>query len=157
MAALTNPTTYKQFIETFGELCLSHLGVKHFQVGQPSDIDMQTNIETFQRYPFCFIVPENAEMDRFGKFVLTFTFVVGDIAKNEEDLQVNTHNETLMIMQDIFSKVIMSPASSVPYEVLTPISSITPFVEAYNNNLTGWAAIFDVQINSPFNLCDAAF
>ena len=60
MAALTNPTTYKQFVETFGELCLSHLGVKHFQVGQPSDIDMQTNIETFQRYPFCFLVPENA-------------------------------------------------------------------------------------------------
>jgi hypothetical protein len=62
-----------------------------------------------------------------------------------------------MIMQDIFSKIIMSPASNVPYEVLTPISSITPFVESYNNNLTGWAAIFDVQINSPFNLCDAAF
>jgi hypothetical protein len=96
-------------------------------------------------------------MDRFGKFVLTFSFVVGDIAKNEEDLQVNVHNETLMIMQDIFAKVIMSAASSVPYEVLTPIASITPFVEAYNNNLAGWTAIFDVQINSPFNLCDAAF
>jgi hypothetical protein len=157
MAALTNPTTYKQFVETFGELCLSHLGVKHFQVGQPSDVDMQTNLETFQRYPFCFLVPENAEMDRFGKFVLTFSFIVADIAKNEEDLQVNTHNETLMIMQDIFSKIIMSPASNVPYEVLTPIASITPFVEAYNNNLAGWTAIFDVQINSPFNLCDAAF
>ena len=37
------------------------------------------------------------------------------------------------------------------------LASITPFVEAYNNNLAGWAAIFDVQINSPFNLCDAAF
>ena len=102
--ALTNPTTYKQFVETFGELCLSHIGIKHFQVGQPSDIDMQTNIETFQRYPFCFLIPENAEMDRFGKFVLTFTFVVGDIAVNEEDLQVNTHNNCLMIMQDQLRK-----------------------------------------------------
>ncbi len=153
----TNPISYKQFVETFGALCLSHQSVMHFQVGQPSDIDMQTNDETFQRYPFCFLVPENAEMDRFGKFVLTFTFVVADIAVNEEDLQVNTHNNCLMIMQDIFSKVIMSPGADIPYEIQTPIASITPFVEAYNNNLTGWAAIFDVQINSPFNLCDAAF
>ncbi len=155
--ALTNPTTYKQFVETFGELCLSHIGIKHFQVGQPSDIDMQTNIETFQRYPFCFLIPENAEMDRFGKFVLTFTFVVGDIAVNEEDLQVNTHNNCLMILQDIFSKVIMSPGADIPYEIYTPIASITPFVEGYNNNLAGWSALFEVQINSPFNLCDAGF
>jgi len=154
---MSNPTTYKQFVEEFGALCLSHLGVKHFQVGQPSDIDMQTNKDPFQRYPMCFLVPENAEMDRFGKFVLTFTFVVADIAKNEEDLQVNIHNNTLMIMQDIFSKIIMSPASTIDYEVVTPVASITPFVEAYNNNLAGWAAIFDVQINSPFDLCNAAF
>ena len=83
--------------------------------------------------------------------IRTEPFIVGDIAKNEEDLQVNTHNSTLMILQDIFSKVIMSPGADVPYEIQTPIASITPFVEAYNNNLAGWTAIFDVQINSPFN------
>ena len=154
--ALTTPTTYKQLIEAFEQICLSQMSVKHFQVGEMSDVDMQTNTETFQRYPFVFMIPRLSSMDRFGKMVLGFSLIVADIAKNEEDLQVNVHNTTLMIMQDIFSKIIMTPASQVDWDVETPIN-ITPFVEKYNNNLAGWTAEINVLMISPFNLCDAAF
>ena len=82
--------------------------------------------------------------------------IVADIAKNEEDLQINTHNNTLMIMQDIFSKIILSAPSSVDWDIETPIRMV-PFVEKFNNNLAGWTAEINVMINSPFNLCDAAF
>jgi hypothetical protein len=95
-------------------------------------------------------------MDRFGKMVLGFTMIVADIAKNEEDLQRNTHNTTLMIMQDIFSRVIMSPPSVIDWEIETPIRMV-PFVEKFNNNLAGWSAEINVILPSPFNLCDAAF
>jgi predicted amino acid-binding ACT domain protein len=154
--ALVTPTTYKQLIEAFEQICLSQMSVKHFQVGEMSDVDMQTNTETFQRYPFVFMIPRLSSMDRFGKMVLGFSLIVADIAKNEEDLQVNVHNTTLMIMQDIFSKIIMTPASQVDWDVETPIN-ITPFVEKYNNNLAGWTAEINVLMISPFNLCDAAF
>lgn len=156
MTAPIQPQTYKQLIQAFEEICLNQMSVKHFQVGELSDVDIQTNTETFQRYPFVFLIPRLSSMDRFGKMVLGFTMIVADIAKNEEDLQVNTHNNTLMIMQDIFSKVIMSPASSVDWEIQTPIN-IIPFVERFNNNLAGWSAEINVIIQSPFNLCDAAF
>jgi hypothetical protein len=154
--ALVTPTTYKQLIEAFEQICLSQLSVKHFQVGEMSDVDIQTNTETFQRYPFVFLIPRASSMDRFGKMVLGFSLIVADIAKNEEDLQRNTHNTTLMIMQDIFSKIIMTPASQVDWDVETPIRMV-PFVEKYNNNLAGWTAEINVLMISPFNLCDAAF
>jgi hypothetical protein len=154
--ALVTPTTYKQLIDAFEQICLSQMSVKHFQVGELSDVDIQTNTETFQRYPFVFLIPRASSMDRFGKMVLGFSLIVADIAKNEEDLQRNTHNNTLMIMQDIFSKIILTPPSEVDWDVETPIRMV-PFVEKFNNNLAGWTAEINVLLMSPFNLCDAAF
>ena len=148
--------TYKLLVELFQSICLSHMAVKQFQVGQLSDLDIQNFEHTFQRFPICFMIPQPSIMDRFGRLTLGFTFIVADIAVNEEDLQINTHNNTLMIMQDIFSKIIMTTWSEVDIELETPIN-IVPFVEAYNNNLAGWSAEINVIIKSPFNLCDAAF
>ena len=156
MTALVQPQTYKQLIEAFEEICLSQLSVKHFQVGEMSDVDMQTNTETFQRYPFVFLIPRLSTLDRYGKMVLGFTMIVADIAKNEEDLQRNTHNNTLMILQDIMSKIILTPPSVLDWDIETPIN-ILPFVERFNNNLAGWSAEINVVLNSPFNYCDAAF
>ena len=148
--------TYKLLVELFQSICLSHMAVKQFQVGELSDLDIQNFEHTFQRFPICFMIPRTSLMDRFGKMTLGFTFMVADIAVNEEDLQINTHNSTLMIMQDIFSKIIMTTWSEVDIELETPIV-FSPFVEAYNNNLAGWSAEINVIIKSPFNLCDAAF
>jgi hypothetical protein len=82
---------------------------------------------------------------------------VADIAKtNTEDLQINRYNSTLMIMQDIFSKIIMTDWNTVGIKIETPIN-IIPFQEAANNNLTGWTAEINIEVKSPFNLCDSAF
>lgn len=149
--------TYKQVVELFQSIALSHMAVKQFQVGAPSDLDVQTDEHPFQRFPLVFMIPRRSTMDRFGKLVLGFSFIVCDIAKdNVEDLQINTHNNTLMIIQDIFSKIIMTDWAEVDMEIETPIN-LTPWQERYNNNLTGWTAEINVLIKSPFNLCDAAF
>jgi hypothetical protein len=102
------------------------------------------------------MVPQLSTMDRFGKLTLGFDIICADIAKNQEDLQINTHNNTLMILQDIFSKIIMTDWATVGIEVETPIV-INPFVEKFNNNLAGWTANVNIIVKSPFNLCDAAF
>jgi hypothetical protein len=150
-------TTYKQVVKEFETIALSQVAVKQFQVGQFSDLDIETDIHTFQRFPLVFMVPRTSTLDRFGKMVLGFSMVVCDIAKdNVEDLQVNTHNNTLMIFQDIASKIIMTDWASVDIELQTPIN-VTPFQEKFNNNLTGWTAELNVLVKSPFNLCDAAF
>jgi hypothetical protein len=150
-------TTYKQIIKEFESIALSQQAVKQFQVGQFSDLDVETDVHTFQRFPLVFMVPRVSSLDRYGKMVLGFSMAVCDIAKdNVEDLQVNTLNNTLMIFQDIASKIIMTPWSEVDMELQTPIN-IIPFQERFNNNLTGWTAELNVIVKSPFNLCDSAF
>ena len=151
------PNSYKQVVELFQSISESQIAVKQFQVGMPSDMDIESDVDPFQRFPLVFMTPQVSSMDRFGKMLLGFTFTVADIAKdNIEGLQINTYNSTLMIMQDIFSKIIMTDWNTVGIKIETPINLI-PFQEAANNNLTGWTAEINVEVKSPFNLCDAAF
>jgi len=151
------PASYKEVVELFESISLSQMSVKQFQVGELSDVDIETEVHTFQRFPLVFMVPTLSSLDRFGRMILGFTFIVADISRdNDEKLRINTHNSTLMIMQDIFSKIIMTDWDTVGIELETPIN-ILPFTEAYNNNLTGWSAEINVIVKSPFNLCSAAF
>jgi len=151
------PNSYKQVVELFQSICESQLAVKQFQVGMPSDMDIESDVDPFQRFPLVFLTPNISSMDRYGKLILGFSLTVADIAKdNIEDLQINTYNNTLMIMQDIFSKIIMTDWDTVGIKLETPIN-IIPFQEAANNNLTGWLAEINVEVKSPFDLCNAAF
>lgn len=157
MASPAPIATYKELIDLFRSICTSQLAVKQFQVGQLSDIDNQNVEHTFVRFPLVFMIPTQSSMDRFGKMLLGFSFIVMDIAKNnEEQLAIDTHNNTLMIMQDIFSKFIMTDWNTVGAKIETPIY-MTPFVERFNNNLCGWSAEISVEIQSPFDYCNAAF
>jgi hypothetical protein len=154
---MAEPNSYKQVVELFQQIAESHIAVKQFQVGMYSDIDVEYDEHPFQRFPLVFMIPRTSTMDRFGKMVLGFSFVVADIAKdNVENLQINTYNNTLLIGQDIMSKIIMTTWDEVGIEVETPIR-MTPFQEKHNNNLTGWTWEINVIVKSPFNLCDAAF
>lgn len=157
---MSNPapiSTYKEVIDLFRSICTSQLAVKQFTVGQLSDIDVQTDTAPFVRYPLVFMIPQQSSMDRFGKVLLGFSFMVMDIAKNnDEQLTIDTHNNTFLIMQDIFSKFVLTDWLTVGANIDTPIY-ITPFVERFNNNLAGWSAEISVEIQSPFTLCDAAF
>lgn len=154
---MAEPNSYKQVVELFESIALSHMAVKQFQVGMYSDIDVEYDEHPFQRFPLVFMIPRTSTMDRFGKMVLGFSFVVADIAKdNVEDLQINTYNNTLLIGQDIMSKIIMTTWDEVGILVETPIR-MTPFQEKHNNNLTGWTWEINVIVKSPFDLCNAAF
>lgn len=154
---MAEPNSYKQVVELIREICLQQVAVKQFQVGELSDVDVENMDHPFQRFPLVFMIPRTSTMDRFGKLTLGFSFHVNDIAKdNEEDLAINRHNSTLMIMQDIFSKIIMTDWAEVGIKLETPIF-IEPYVERFNNNLVGWSAEINIVCKSPFNLCDAAF
>ena len=148
--------TYKELVGYLESLALSHMAVHQFQVGSLSDIDVQTNTESPTRYPLVFLVPQTSILDRNGKALMGFSLIVADIAKNLEDLQVNTHNNTLMILQDLISRILLTDWKTVEINMETPIN-IIPFVEKFNNNLAGWTAEINIEMKSPFDLCSAAF
>jgi len=146
-------TSYKEVIEYFRSLCSSHLAVHQFGVGELSDIDIQTQDKTPTKYPLVFLIPQQSSLDRFGKVTLGFSMIVADIAKDKEDLEVNTHNNTFMIMQDLLSQLILTDYAVVDMMVETPVNAI-PFIERFDHNLAGWTAELNVFIKSPFTVCD---
>ena len=152
----TRISTYKAAVDNLKEIALSHMAVKQCQVGQLSDLDIENNTNPFQRFPVVHYIPRTSSIDRNGAVTLGFSMIVADIAENEEDLQRNVHNNTFMIIQDILSKYILTTWDNVDMNMETPVN-VTPFVEKYNNNLAGWTAEIDVVINSPLDLCNAAF
>jgi cyanate lyase len=148
--------TYKDVVNYFESLALSHMAVHQFGSGMISDIDVQTNTKTPTQYPLVFLVHRSGEIDSGGRTTFRFSLIVADIAKNTETLEVNRLSDTHSILQDLISRIVLTSWDTVQMEVQTPIPT-TPFVERFNNNLSGWAAEIDVIIKSPFNLCEAAF
>lgn len=148
--------TYKQCVNYFEQLAMSHEAVHQFQVGELSDVDVQSNVDNPTQYPLVFMIPQISTMDRFGALTLGFSLIVADIAKNQEDLEVNTHNNTLMIMQDLLSKIVLTSETEVSITLQNPVN-VVPFVERFNNNLAGWTAEINVVLKSPYNLCAAPF
>jgi hypothetical protein len=149
--------TYKQVVETFRGIANSHMSVKQFGIGRPSDFDIETDVFPFQRYPVVFLIPNVSTMGKFGRTVLGFSLIVADIAEdNNEELTINTQNNTFMIVQDILSKIFMTTWDEVDIALQDPVT-IIPFQENANNNLTGWRCELNVITKSPFDLCSAAF
>ena len=138
--------TYKELADYLRSLALSHAAVHQFQIGDISDIDVQTNKLTPTEYPIVFMVPQLSSLDRGGKVLFGFSLIVADIAKNN----------TLMIMQDLLSRILLTDWEVVDVNLETPVN-IVPFVERFNNNLAGWTAEINLELRSPFNLCQAAF
>ena len=148
--------TYKDVVNYFESLAMSHMAVHQFGSGMISDIDVQTNTKTPTEYPLVFLVHRSGEIDGGGKTTFRFSLLVMDIAKNQEGLEVNRLSDCHDILQDLISRIYLTAWDTVQLVVNTPIPT-TPFVERFNNNLSGWAAEITVIVKSPLNLCEAAF
>ena len=148
--------SYKEVVNYFNTLAMSHMGVEQFSTGMISDIDVQTNLQTPTKYPLVFLVHRGGTIQTKGKTTFSFTLMVMDIAKNQEPLEVNRLSDCHDIMQDLISRIMLTSWETVEIVLDMPVVT-TPFVERFNNNLSGWAAEISVIVKSPLNLCEAAF
>lgn len=147
---------YKEVVNYFQTLSLSHMAVNQFQSGMISDIDVQTQDLTPTRYPLVFLVHRGGQINSGGLTTFSFSLIVMDIAKNQEELEVNRLSDTHDILADLISKIQLTDWNQIQMNLVMPIVT-TPFVERFNNQLSGWAAEIDVEIKAPLNLCEAAF
>lgn len=149
-------SSFKSIVEYLRTLSQSHLQVKQFTFGQPSDLDVETNKQFPTQYPLVGLVPTRADFEGGGAIEFSFNLSVQDISVNDLDIEEDTLNTTFMIMQDLLSRIRQTTWAEVQMEVDIPIACF-PFVEARNNNLCGWQASVVFIVNNPFNNCDAAF
>lgn len=149
-------SSFKSLVQYLRELSLSHVNVQQFTFGQLSDLDIETNQQNPTKYPLVMLIPRRADMDAGGKVEFSFALSVQDITNNNLDVEEDQLNTTFMILQDLMSRIRQTTWAEVDVFVETPIVC-RPFVESFNNNLTGWSAELVFAVKNPFNNCDAAF
>lgn len=149
-------SSFKSLVEYLRTLSLSHVNVKQFTFGQLSDLDIETNTQYPVRYPLVMLIPRRADLDVGGKVEFSFALSVQDITNYDLNIEEDQLNTTFMILQDLLSRIRQTTWSEVEVFLDTPVVC-RPFVESFNNNLTGWSAEVVFQVKNPFNNCDAAF
>ena len=137
-------------------LSLSHLNVKQFTFGQLSDLDIETNTQNPTQYPLVMLIPRRADLDAGGKAEFSFALSVQDITNYDLQVEEDQLNTTFMILQDLLSRMRMTTWDNVEVFLEVPVTC-RPFVESFNNNLSGWSAEIVLEVKNPFNNCDAAF
>jgi len=149
-------SSFKSVVEYLRELSLSHLNVKQFTFGQLSDLDIETNTQNPTQYPLVMLIPRRADLDAGGKVEFSFALSVQDITNYDLQVQEDQLNTTFMILQDLLSRMRMTTWNNVEVYLEVPVMC-RPFVESFNNNLSGWSAEVVIEVKNPFNNCDAAF
>lgn len=149
-------SSFKSLVEYLRTLSLSHVNVKQFTFGQLSDLDIETNTQYPVKYPLVMLIPRRADLDAGGKVEFSFALSVQDITNYSLDVEEDQLNTTFMILQDLLSRIRQTTWDDVDVFLDTPVVC-RPFVESFNNNLTGWSAEVVFQVKNPFNNCDAAF
>ena len=149
-------SSFKSVVEYMRTLSMSHINVKQFRFGQLSDLDVENNTQYPQLYPLVFLLPRRADVDEFGKIEFSFALSVQDITNYDLQTEEDQLNTTFMILQDLLSRIRMTVWQDVDIKLQVPVVA-RPFVESFNNNLTGWSAEVVFEVKNPFNNCDAAF
>lgn len=148
-------TTYKNVIDQFKLIADKHLAIKHFAVGQISDIEIPNDTAPKGIYPYVFLNPTTASI---GQRSITYNFnlIVCDMAKDSEDLESRVHNTTIQILQDILAVFKLTTRTQSSMDIQLPADAIW-FVESYKNSVAGWNCPISVTVTSPLDLCDAPF
>ena len=149
-------SSFKSVVEYLRTLSLSHVNVKQFTFGQLSDLDIETNTQNPTQYPLVMLIPRRADLDAGGKVEFSFALSVQDITNYDLQVQEDQLNTTFMILQDLLSRMRQTTWGNVEVYLDVPVVC-RPFVEAANNNLSGWSGEVVLQVKNPFNNCDAAF
>ena len=81
--------------------------------------------------------------------------------KTSYDIQAELWSDTLQIAEDVLAQFKYSVTSAqgdyeTKYDIETP-TTITPFNEAYSDNLVGWNLDISIVVDIPLNRCIAPY
>jgi hypothetical protein len=145
--------TYRDVVQQMRAICSNHPVIQTFRVGPASMLEIPTKDQPVSaRYPYVQLIPQPANLD--GRSTLfDFDLVVMDLCKDSLDLEERVHSSTMEILKDILAAYTMTKWSTVDYNIILPVTA-TPFVEGYNNSVSGWTAQIQIEAKSPFDHCN---
>lgn len=140
--------TINQHIKIFNEFADAHLQIKSFNYGDLSRIDLDKNIN----YPQFWLQMNKISVEE-GEQRIEFRFIFVDCPK--DDLQrgeKEIQSDMMQIALDLLSVIKNGPLNSI-YEIEN-IGQIYPFVERYQNNLSGVYLDVILTVKYTFDACN---
>ena len=162
---------YKTIIEDLRTICEAHLQINSFGVGDIRQLGyfLQLNTDDDKvkgdnegskspKYPLVFVIPQPISRDR-RTIQYSFNVLVMDIINQDMSNEIQVHNDTLMIAEDILAQFGYGVDASSgnyydKYEIVTP-TTITPFSESFDDYVSGVNLQLTLLIDSPLDRCIA--
>ena len=140
------PKTFNNALKLFRDIGGSHMLIHSTTVGDIYDLDLEKATE----FPLLHVNPLNVQMND-TTMVMNFQLFICDIVTANNQTEEDVLSDTLLIMTDIVSLL-----RSETYEGFYTEGDYTlePFVERFDNSLSGWTVNIPIVVDNDFQSCD---
>lgn len=157
---------YKKVMDLLRQLADYHLQIQSFGYGGVEQLATETEMRLKQDntenrapyYPAMWVITDGATTD--GKqTVYDFNILIMDIMNTKNfDNQLDTLSDTLDILKDVIAQLKYATGMECycDMDIDYPIE-MTPFEEAYDDYVNGWAGKIRIRIPDPINRCIAPY
>lgn len=142
---MTNKT-YNNVLKLLRDIGDSHMMIHSTTVGDIYELDLEKATE----FPLLHINALNVEMTE-ATLIMNFQLFLCDIVTEDHESEEDVLSDTLQIITDILSLL-----RNETYEGFYTQGNYTiePFVERFDNSLSGWTVNLPIIVDNDFQSCD---
>jgi len=140
------PKSFNNALKLFRDIGEAHMLIHSTTVGDIYDLDLEKATE----FPLLHVNPLNVQMND-TTMIMNFQLFICDIVTANNQTEEDVLSDTLLIMTDIVSLL-----RSETYEGFYTEGDYTlePFVERFDNSLSGWTVNIPIIVDNDFQSCD---
>jgi len=146
-------STYYNVISSLKRVILAHPAVRTFRIGPISSVEMPDNVLPEVTYPYIHLIAQPSTLDK-STTSFDFDMIIMDLVDaNNLDLQIRQQSQMLEIGRDIIAKYTMTDWGTWRFNIDLPLT-VTPFVERFINDVSGWTFQISVTALTPLANCE---
>ena len=110
----------------------------------------ELDLEKFTEFPLLHVNPVNVQIDE-ATMTMNFQLFIADIVTEDTESEEDVLSDVLLIVTDILSLL-----RNQTYEGFFTEGNFTiePFVERFDNSLTGWVVNVPIIVDNDYQSCD---
>mgnify|MGYP003679368752 CR=1 FL=1 len=141
-----NPKTYNNVLKLLRDIGNSHMMINTVSVGDIYELDLEKQTE----FPLLHINALNVTMNE-SDLTMNFQLFICDMVTMNMESEEDVLSDTLQIITDILSLL-----RNETYEGFYTEGTYTiePFVERFDNSLSGWTVNIPIIVDNDFQSCD---
>ena len=140
------PKTFNNALKLFRDIGQSHMLINTTTVGDIYDLDL----EKFTEFPLLHVNPLNVQMED-GSMTMNFQLFFCDMVTSNNQTEEDVLSDTLQITTDVLSLLKNETYAGFYTE---GNYTIEPFVERFDNALSGWTVNVAIVVENDFQSCE---